>query len=827
MLRSKQSSQGATEKQDLSAESYARRELMSGTFDLEARASQHVEETPEDMQKKDPLATQVWKLYSKQRGSLPHAERMENLTWRMMAMTLRRERYDAAKAKLASRNATAGDNSSSTGGQDSESRPRTTTTPDTESMLMDDLTFTSPSSMVDSPGELFSVGMDQSPGSDNLHNFGHATASAIPIKQSQRDKSLSSSIGAPSSAPQNHFEVNYGGEFGYVQRRIRKTSVDERRPPKRRADFSPHIHPVASIMIPNDPDPDHDISEYRLEHDSTFSSINNGPSLGFPIDTSMDGDNFLTSAGPFQTNFSFSPVQSPLVTAGPFSNLYSTQMGTGPSDFYSPPPSTSHSAVTTPHPQHNERSGGNFFDSGTLGRTIPGSNPLSRPTTMPNSYTSEFYFGHHHDTLLSANPSAPQSGLPSPGFSSFQHVNPSQVLRDDFSLNKNSGNTNGRDPMFTFGADSDDEGENNGIERMQLHTDYNMDDPSSMDVHMSSGPDNWGRGQTNGFAARYMQQKPMRMNGSESLPTHQEWGSAPGSAAHSRQHSMSANINDMRSRIADQGGLRRQKIQRNNSTPNAPQLALSAMGMRGQSGPNTPPETGFSSTEPSRPSSPDPQKSTAAAATSGPNGNGNPTTCTNCYTQTTPLWRRNPNGEPLCNACGLFLKLHGVVRPLSLKTDVIKKRNRGSGNSLVGGGSGRAAKKTAVRKGSIASNNVATAAVIQAKSSQGSESPSSGLSNASTPTNGTTNNSKVVKIAAAPPNSTARTLAAQPKRQRRESKSMVGHQDDEMTDDTPKGYSTQQMNSLIHQTTHPAPSTTTSPATAVGTQEWEWLTMSL
>ncbi|CAG8607949.1 4898_t:CDS:2 [Rhizophagus irregularis] len=35
------------------------------------------------------------------------------------------------------------------------------------------------------------------------------------------------------------------------------------------------------------------------------------------------------------------------------------------------------------------------------------------------------------------------------------------------------------------------------------------------------------------------------------------------------------------------------------------------------------------------------------------------------------------DGQPLCNACGLFLKLHGVVRPLSLKTDVIKKRNRG------------------------------------------------------------------------------------------------------------------------------------------------------
>lgn len=53
------------------------------------------------------------------------------------------------------------------------------------------------------------------------------------------------------------------------------------------------------------------------------------------------------------------------------------------------------------------------------------------------------------------------------------------------------------------------------------------------------------------------------------------------------------------------------------------------------------------------------------------------TRCTNCDTSTTPLWRRDAQGLPLCNACGLFLKLHGIVRPLSLKTDIIKKRNRG------------------------------------------------------------------------------------------------------------------------------------------------------
>ncbi|KAI8989265.1 hypothetical protein BDB01DRAFT_842052 [Pilobolus umbonatus] len=53
-----------------------------------------------------------------------------------------------------------------------------------------------------------------------------------------------------------------------------------------------------------------------------------------------------------------------------------------------------------------------------------------------------------------------------------------------------------------------------------------------------------------------------------------------------------------------------------------------------------------------------------------------PTKCSNCGTAKTPLWRRDIEGAPLCNACGLYLKLHNEKRPLSMKTDVIKKRQR-------------------------------------------------------------------------------------------------------------------------------------------------------
>lgn len=39
--------------------------------------------------------------------------------------------------------------------------------------------------------------------------------------------------------------------------------------------------------------------------------------------------------------------------------------------------------------------------------------------------------------------------------------------------------------------------------------------------------------------------------------------------------------------------------------------------------------------------------------------------CANCKTKTTPLWRKTNQGDVLCNACGLFYKLHGILRPVN------------------------------------------------------------------------------------------------------------------------------------------------------------------
>jgi GATA-binding protein len=64
--------------------------------------------SPDEMAKKDPLASQVWKHYARERGTLPNGARMENLTWRLMHLTLKkteekeaREAAEAAEAAAA------------------------------------------------------------------------------------------------------------------------------------------------------------------------------------------------------------------------------------------------------------------------------------------------------------------------------------------------------------------------------------------------------------------------------------------------------------------------------------------------------------------------------------------------------------------------------------------------------------------------------------------------------------------------------------------------------------------------------------------------------
>lgn len=52
--------------------------------------------SPGDMAKEDPLATQIWRYFAKTKQNLPNQERMENLTWRMMHVNLRKQHQQQA-----------------------------------------------------------------------------------------------------------------------------------------------------------------------------------------------------------------------------------------------------------------------------------------------------------------------------------------------------------------------------------------------------------------------------------------------------------------------------------------------------------------------------------------------------------------------------------------------------------------------------------------------------------------------------------------------------------------------------------------------------------
>lgn len=616
--------------------------------------------------------------------------------------------------------------------------------------------------------------------------------------------------------------------------------------------------------MPNNDDVDQGLADYSLDQtDQAFSypaPANSYPQVPFNLETfGLNDDPILHSAGPFQQNFAFSPTGSPLAPGAAYAQYNKTPMGSSlnSSDYYSPPASAHHSAASTPQPYDSERV---YFDRHQRAMQTYAT---TRPSNLSNSMQTQYIYSPNEPSLFSPVTSAGISASTyNPPTFSMQHINPSQVLHPTFSNASTSTMTQTRqNNMFSFGADSDNEEEEDGLnfqERSLLaHTEYlPMEDPA-LDIHTGMQWDTTFGGQLNNVAARYPggpPKKQVTIGSAEMVSSPPDWS---GGSHLNRGHASSASVAEMRNR-ANAG--RQQKIPRISSTPNAVNLVQQQeMQDRPQSSPNSPPESGLSSVAPSRPSSP--------GGTRTEDNNGVPTTCTNCFTQTTPLWRRNPEGHPLCNACGLFLKLHGVVRPLSLKTDIIKKRNRGTGSQLPIGTAATRSSKKASRKNSIQQPPVTTPVLGKAPGADDSASPSSNYGSAngnstagSTPTTlgaaGTTVQAKggVVPIAAAPPKPTPVTAASStpgrtamnvaPKRQRRHEKqgSRNGMQESEMADADDTSGKPVAAPQKRHDAFGSIGNLTTMQGTGMlgqqgimagggnvngGSTEWEWLTMSL
>ncbi|RMZ79014.1 hypothetical protein DV737_g3648, partial [Chaetothyriales sp. CBS 132003] len=730
-------------------------------------------DSPEEMQRKDPLGTQIWKLYSRTKSRLPNQERMENLTWRMMAMNLKRREQMQLAQQSREQSARRGAKAESTSAlppsgiaQLRQSIDTATADHANDPMNLDEfIVHTS----VASP-----AGLPTPSSSDPASSGGSNHPQPIPIKTRPNLHLLNPSDASHASVPEISIPGTRNHEFDYVQKRVRKTSIDERRGNRKRpANFSPQVPPLTVPTNANAHDSTNGMPEYSLDHShvNTFNVTNNlHTQMSLNIDNfGMNDDPILTSAGPYHSGFAFSPGASPMVTNGPFSSLYpqsSIPSSLNSGDYYSPPHSDYPSAVSTPQPGHDQDGQQYYVEQSGV--------EFRHPRTIP-------FFGQRQNHLL---PHASQFSYP-----------------DHASMA-------GNDNMFQFGADSDNEDDdgNYGEHGMLIQNEFGaVGDPT---LDLSSGLQ-WDPSMADyGNSSRASLQKQVRIGGTEMVESGHEWSSD----IPSRTQGSASSISDMRSR----DDPRRQKIPRTTSTP-----ALSSIQ---DSTATSPGGSAFSSRAPSRPGSPGPKNT---------DQNGVPTTCTNCFTQTTPLWRRNPEGQPLCNACGLFLKLHGVVRPLSLKTDVIKKRNRGSGNSLpVGSASTRLSKKSSRKNsvlqqpGSSTPNSGPSAGDHNSASPpsiQGSTTSGSAVTTPASFTGTTGNKTGVVPIAAAPPKpavqpaiSQTRPVQVTPKRQRRQSRASTNNlptlssnsavaKEAEMMDATPR--------------TTQAPVTQTEKATSTPIQE--------
>ena len=191
---------------------------------------------PDEMQKKDPLGTQIWKLYSRTKTQLPNQERMENLTWRMMAMNLKRKEQERLRfvcAQLCIRllptvQASPTDILSharklqqptiapSGIAQLRQSHHLTDPDPDPDPMNLDD--FIVPNSIA-SPDR----NPSPSPPREPLPAPSNTVASAIPIKIRKESEQAAHPNFAPSAPSHDRSRTR---EFDYVQRRLRKTSID-------------------------------------------------------------------------------------------------------------------------------------------------------------------------------------------------------------------------------------------------------------------------------------------------------------------------------------------------------------------------------------------------------------------------------------------------------------------------------------------------------------------------------------------------------------------------------------------------------------------------
>ncbi|KAJ7262189.1 hypothetical protein B0H12DRAFT_1104690 [Mycena haematopus] len=635
----------------------------------------------------DNPVTKIWKLYSHHQASLPNAQRMENITWRMMTMRLRKDKD-----------------------KDRESAPSTLdSTTDTPSPSTDASVKTEPGldqqRVPDERGRRIDKGKAkvQVLGFDGLNQDGvDDDDDVIPMDWRAMSRSRSRTMDwAPASrsrsrageqfdprqiAPfDNRFAIpipasSNGHRSPYPQSRSELSSVYEDQ-----SDVDPSLdprymhslqynHPISNYNSP--PFAPSSLPSFGLHGLTRIPSSSTNPSpdqRGFPrhvrktsFDHTVLKDGILAGiAGRHQVN------GKPL---SPDSLIGTKRRAEAPHDesMLRADPSNIDGNPRIPHEEppsfdHSSSS----FPSSTFNFSYPSYDGLFASSEYPASASPNRF---HSARSSVSNPNAYQTTSSSPsvgeGGLSAAAAAASAAMAEGYAQ-LNAANLAGVDEST--------------LDYRQLMglvypntTQYTHVDPTQIlagqgdggypSFRASPSSDGWGNGVGSSSNAS---PEPYNVSNASSPPSNEGHAHAPSSARPAQRKYVPLK------QAAQEAHKRKQSL---------PSGAAAAAAAAGSS-----PTLGALRSSTSTPDLTDRKQTSSQAGQSGEEGEV-PTLCTNCQTTNTPLWRRDPEGQPLCNACGLFYKLHGVVRPLSLKTDVIKKRNRASGapssGSRKSGGAG-------------------------------------------------------------------------------------------------------------------------------------------
>ncbi|KAI9140671.1 hypothetical protein BKA69DRAFT_1175653 [Paraphysoderma sedebokerense] len=576
---------------------------------------------------------ELWRLYTKAKDVLPNGKRMENLTWRLMAMSLQKEKKLEQKSGVSAGKVLP--NSSN-------------------SMDMD--------------------GIESSEQSREFFGLNHPSASdSVAISSSQGISLLPTSIQYASNSEQ--VEVDYDEMTPHPS--YQKFNHNSTNPPSR-----PSIEYTFRPSFDSLPRPSFE-SEYRPSLDGGRPSFDQVGRASFESDRS----DYSESAAMWNSNFrqgfgfgqaainwkkkSYSSNASISIPAdiSPLSNLNGEQLT--PSSLY---PNASNRTTSTSQ-----------------------STNTSSVLQQPLLTTSEFDLSNLPTSVIAT---LQQPSLPFTSEKEFE-----QLLKLMSDPNSSGANLSGT-PGIT--SDSDvawsEFLDNSELEMTSSNNTATVTSTSLAFGHFSSASSNRDTGgrteiQGNLYSSAENSSGDMANNGVNPLsvlkqfpatnidvrtshPSKQGSQSARSSLELNRRES---NVQESNGELAarhslDLSSLNYKSVNPTYGRPTSP-LSTSYPSSFSAVLQERDPESQLSKKSNKRPRLPSHSSSNLLPVTSGPNqpSNGNSgMKCSNCNTTTTPLWRRNAEGQPLCNACGLFYKLHGVVRPVEMRTDVIKKRNRNS-----------------------------------------------------------------------------------------------------------------------------------------------------